>query len=340
MNSNTSENMDFRSKEVLSGKSTFEGIVKKSDFVELKNDGTTPLTLTSPELTKAIMAKATDKLTLIKEIEKYSDDNKLPLGKRVPYSIILNGGVYINVAQAYPVGTDFAVVGWNGNGGVMRTFDNGKPTGVLNDVSTYFVDTDSISAVVFGSYDPSKVTVFDEKAMKDKEKELVELFTTLNNEINALSSAGAYRSMIIKINSVFLKNKLNDIDLYKYNPVAYKAYVQACANYIMKISDIINFYNDFTRNNKGKEYHKFGFFTSDKNRDLIVKMCESHTNVEKFRERFSDENTFTLAEVSELCKAVGTTYSAKNTMDYLLTYVEKLPTKEYDRIDQTIDAGK
>lgn len=104
MNSNTSENMDFRSKEVLSGKSTFEGIVKKSDFVELKNDGTTPLTLTSPELTKAIMAKATDKLTLIKEIEKYSDDNKLPLGKRVPYSIILNGGVYINVAQAYPVG--------------------------------------------------------------------------------------------------------------------------------------------------------------------------------------------------------------------------------------------
>ena len=185
MNSNTSENMDFRSKEILSGKSTFEGIVKKSDFVELKNDGTTPLTLTSPELTKAIMAKATDKISLIKEIEKYSDDNKLPLGKRVPYSIVLQGGLYINVAQAYPVDANFAVIGWNGNGGVMRNFNNGKPTGLLNDVSTYFVDVNSISAVIFGSYDPSKVTVFDEKAMKDKEKELIEEFTILNNEINA-----------------------------------------------------------------------------------------------------------------------------------------------------------
>ena len=340
MNLNTSENMDFRSKEILSGKSTFEGIVKKSDFVELKNDGTTPLTLTSPELTKAIMSKATDKLSLIKEIEKYSDDNKLPLGKRVPYSIILQGGVYINVAQAYPVDSNFAVVGWNGNGGVMRTFNNGKPTGLLNDVSTYFVDVDSISAVVFGSYDPSKVTVFDEKAMKDKEKELIELFTTLNNEINALSSAGAYRSMIIKINSVLLKNKLNDANLYKYNTVAYKMYVQTCANYIMKISDIVNFYNDPTRNVKGKEYHKFGFFTSSENRDIIVKMCESHTNVEKFREKFSDENTFTLAEMEELCNAIGTTYTAKNTMDYLITDVEKLPTKEYDRVDQIIDASK
>ena len=69
-------------------------------------------------------------------------------------------------------------------------------------------------------------------------------------------------------------------------------------------------------------------------------MCESHTNVEKFREKFSDENTFTLAEMEELCNAIGTTYTAKNTMDYLITDVEKLPTKEYDRVDQIIDASK
>ena len=119
--------------------------------------------------------------------------------------------------------------------------------------------------------------------MKDKEKELIELFTILNNEINALSSAGAYRSMIIKINSVLLNNKLNDVNLYKYNAVAYKMYVQTCANYITKITDIVNFYNDPTRNVKGKEYHKFGFFTSNENRDIIVKMCESHTNVQKWR---------------------------------------------------------
>lgn len=284
----------------------FSNLVKKSDIVDQRNMN--KYNTNSPEVTQAIMADGVvDKKTLIQAIEKYNSTHKLPLSKRVQYCINI-GNTYINIVHAYFLSdTDLVVVGWNSMGFAMTMYEDGKVKHTLNDVSTYVMKVEDISAVEFGSYDPSKVTVFSEDSLKQDDNERYRALSELRSDLNGLKVSGHHRSIIIKTNVEMVKRGLNDATLYLNNYPAYNMYMEIAQIYIERVTEIVQYFINPNLNTNADIYHKFKFYkTEDIRKDAIAKF-DAATDVEKFRDRISDENTFTYDEVTELAKVIGNT---------------------------------
>lgn len=248
----------------------------KSDILELESGKAFTI---SSEVTKTIMSSATDPISLIKAIEKFNDDNKLPLNKRVKYSIGISN-VYLPVAKAYEVGSCIAICAYTQSGGTGFKYGEGENSRKLisakDAVATHLVPKDKITDVVFGTYDPSKVTIFDEPIEDEtediSEKELVKNLTILLNDINSMLSAGMYKSLIKKFNIEFKNKKYNSIS-YDYKPSAYSIYIALCEKYISACKTIVNEYNMTKEGLNDNIVRKFYFVDetiTDANIDSII----------------------------------------------------------------------
>ena len=224
-----------------------------------KDDLITPskatMSTTNPEVVKNIMKNVTDHVSLIQNIEKYNEDNKLPYNKRLQYSICA-GNYYITVLKAYMIGTKYiGVIGWDQTGYVgFKYNENSNISSAMSSVSTHLISIDSINDVQLGSYDPDKLgDLFSFKTTDDiSEKQLIKLISELFIKINSLISAGEYRNVIECFNYTVKKNNLNTYN-YEHKTGAYNQYIKLFIKYVIVIKEIIMNYVDPGRLNKLEE---------------------------------------------------------------------------------------
>ena len=163
----------------------------------------------SRNVTSKILAEADNVLDVIRKIEEYNSDNNLSLNKRINYSIGLTSKVYLSVLKAYFVNNDksLVVVTGEANGHTSLEYEKNskeypKMTSGKNAVSTHIIPIEEIVDIVFGSYDPEKVKIFEDiKEINNmSEREAVRILTELLNDMNTLNSAGMYKDFIKKFN--------------------------------------------------------------------------------------------------------------------------------------------
>ena len=79
--------------------------LEKSDIVNVQSDSTT-MSSTNPDFVTNLLNGVSSQSELIDAIENYNDTNKLPLNKRIKYSICV-GSMYISVSKAVKKSTNY-----------------------------------------------------------------------------------------------------------------------------------------------------------------------------------------------------------------------------------------
>ena len=221
----------------------------------------------SRNVTSKILAEADNVLDVIRKIEKYNSDNNLSLNKRINYSIGFTSKVYLSVLKAYFVNNDksLVVVTGEANGHTSLEYEKNskeypKMTSGKNAVSTHIIPIEEIVDIVFGSYDPEKVKIFEDiKEINNmSEREAVRILTELLNDMNTLNSAGMYKDFIKKFNIVFNKYALDTVD-YNYNLYAYNIYVKVVSLYLTVIKEIYTSYEYYSKNSNKDYRNRFIF---------------------------------------------------------------------------------
>lgn len=277
-------------------------VIKMSDIIT--PDKLKPISKKSPEMTGEIMKNVTDVVSLIKNIEKYSDENKLEFGKRVPYTIHTQSDA-INVAKAYFLNGEktLCVIGYSYGGMSTQTYENGKVIKLNQDVSTYVIPVENIQTVSFGSYDPKQVELKEPKEINISEKSLEVSLNELRDELTALNNTGWARDFIIKAKVGMTKNYMLEKDaapvLFKNNKIV-KTTQDIARLYHDKLENIIYYFlNDdkinfmFNYMNDKEVTRKYRFFQTEEERLKFVDKSRYERNGS------NDKNTFTFDEVKE-----------------------------------------
>lgn len=286
----------------------------KSDII---NASKGEMTTSNPEVTKQILTGVNDPIGLILAVEKFNDDNKLPLNKRVKYSVGVGGYNYITVAKAYEMGDNMVIIGWDKGGYPTLEFnDRNQVSQAMSALSTHIVRKTAIFDVNIPSYDDTKLgNIFDFKTADEiREKDLITILTDLETDLANLLTSGQYRNLIEKFNYEFKKHHLNDYN-YKYKPYAYNVYIRVFSRYILAIKDIVIAYVEKNSNVPLSEsitkFNNFDFVDSFDDLDPIV--------AERLRDRATDpdfeyyfnctkdemkQTTFLNSEVENTFKAI------------------------------------
>ena len=211
---------------------------EKADIVDVS---TQDMVVYTPEVVQKLMNGANDCKSLIKNIEKYNDDNKLPYEKRIMYSVAV-GINYIAVFKAYEVGGNhMAIVGWDKNGYPGQEYDkDGKLISARASLSTHLVPVSAIYDVQIGSYDKSKVGQVFELNMTDNinEEELTKTIDQIISDVRGYYTSGSYRTAINRFNYLWKSKHINDYT-YKHMRTAYDAYLRAFDLYISMVYEIV-----------------------------------------------------------------------------------------------------
>ena len=214
-----------------------EFLIEKSDVVDVK---TTTMQNTN-DVVKEILNGVTNHYDLIKAIEKYNDDNKLPLNKRVKYSILV-GAAYISVAKATEVGTEtFLVTSYDYTGSASFEYDEkGKLTKGSASLSTHMIKASDIIDVVINGYDKDVIDPIQGNKTLDEisENELIRKITDLDQSTFHYVTSGQYRSYIIAICNGFKKEHLNEYS-YTMKPAAYNLYLKLITKYFNVLKEIV-----------------------------------------------------------------------------------------------------
>lgn len=277
-------------------------VIKMSDIIT--PDKLKPISKKSPEMTGEIMKDVTDVVSLIKNIEKYSDDNKLEFGKRIPYTIHTQSDA-INVAKSYFLNGEntLCVIGYSYGGMSTQTYENGKVIKSIQDVSTYVIPVENIQTVSFGSYDPKQVESIEPKEYNISEKELEVALNELRDELTALNNSGWARDFITKAKIGMTKNYMLDKGaasiLFKNHKIV-KTTQDIARLYHDKLENIIYYFlNDektnfmFNYMNDKEVIRKYRFFQTEEERLKFVDKSRYERNGS------NNKNTFTFDEVKE-----------------------------------------
>jgi hypothetical protein len=299
---------------------TADSIVKVEDVAAYN--------VNTPEFTKQIMENVTDVISLIKSIEKFNEENNLPLEMRVPYQITTDQ-MTIDVAKSYFLGsgeTTLCVVGWNSNGNLRRTYKDGKIDSIMNDVATYVIPVSHINTVGFGTYDPSKVTIFDKtnnEASKIDSKEFYNSLSRTFENMTMLNRADELRNMITLYHIDTIKNKYNELSNYTFSPKSMSLYQKINALYFSKLGELLDYFlkADLIEIAKGytkekSEYHKYRFYITEADMNADIKKFEEH-KTDKFRDKVSNQNCFTLDEIAKVAEALGNPDAIAKTNDII-----------------------
>lgn len=212
-------------------------LIEKSDVV----DTTTTTMQNNNGVVKEILNGVTNHYELIKAIEKYNDDNKLPLNKRVKYSILV-GASYISVAKATEVGTEtFLVTSYDYTGSASFEYDEkGKLIKGSASLSTHMIKASDIIDVVINGYDKDVIDhIQDNKTLDEiSESELIRKITELDQNTFHYVTSGQYRSYIIAICNGFKKEHLNEYS-YTMKPAAYNVYLKLITKYFNVLKEIV-----------------------------------------------------------------------------------------------------
>lgn len=294
---------------------TADSIVKPEDVVAYN--------VNTPEFTKQIMENVTDVVSLIKSIEKFNEDNNLPLEMRVPYQITTDQ-ITIDVAKSYFLGsgeTTLCVVGWNSNGNLRRTYKDGKIDSIMNDVATYVIPVSHINSVGFGTYDPSKVTIFDKsnEASKIDSKEFYNKLNDTFESMTMLNRADELRDMITLYHIDTVRNKYNELSNYTFSPKCMALYQKINTLYFSKLGELLDYFlkSDITEiinvyTNEKSEYHKYRFYITEEDMNNDIKKFEEH-KTDKFRDKVTKQNCFTLDEIAKIAEALGNSNATVKT---------------------------
>lgn len=207
--------------------------------------------------------KSTSELSMksiITAIEKYNTDNHLVDNTRIKYSVILAGGVSINVCYAY-FSTNHTktvtLVGYD-NANYQTTYDsNGKVKTLVQAMSTHIVALDKIVDVQFGKYDSSLENTISGSTVNNRTgniyiEGLERKLNAVYGELFSMLGAGRLRDFIIRFNIEFVNNKYNEAD-YTGNAAAHDLYIKLWALYISTVAQIIVDF-DSTVNSGDKKY--------------------------------------------------------------------------------------
>jgi hypothetical protein len=214
-----------------------EFLIEKSDVVDTKD---TTMQNTN-DVVKEILDGVTNHYDLIKAIEKYNDDNKLPLNKRVKYSILV-GAAYISVAKATEVGTEtFLVTSYDYTGSASFEYDEkGKMTKGSASLSTHMIKAADVLDVVIKGYDKDVIDPIQGNKTLDEisESELIRKITDLDQNTFHYVTSGQYRSYIVAICNGFKKEHLNEYS-YTMKPAAYNLYLKLITKYFNVLKEIV-----------------------------------------------------------------------------------------------------
>lgn len=242
-----------------------EFLIEKNDVVDIKNT----TMQNNNDVVKEILNGVTNHYELIKAIEKYNDDNKLPLNKRIKYSILV-GAAYISVAKATEVGTEtFLVTSYDYTGSASFEYDEkGKLTKGSASLSTHMIKAADIIDVVIAGYDKDVIEhIQDNKTLDEiSESELIRKITELDQSTFSYVSSGQYRSYIIAVCNGFKKEHLNEYS-YTMKPAAYNLYLKLITKYFNVLKEIVIDYYTATAKDKG-----FVFAHKTKHGDDVVEL--------------------------------------------------------------------
>jgi hypothetical protein len=242
---------------------------------------------------------------------------------RVPYQITTDQMI-INVAKSYFLGsgeTTLCVVGWNSNGNLRRTYKDGKIDSIMNDVATYVIPVSHINSVGFGTYDPSKVTIFDKtnEASKIDSKEFYNKLNDTFESMTMLNRADELRDMITLYHIDTIKNKYNESSNYTFSPKCMALYQKINTLYFSKLGELLDYFlkSDITEiinvyTNEKSEYHKYRFYITEEDMNNDIKKFENH-KTDKFRDKVSNQNCFTLDEIAKIAEALGNSNATVKT---------------------------
>lgn len=226
-----------------------EFLIEKNDVVDIKNT----TMQNNNDVVKEILNGVTNHYDLIKAIEKYNDDNKLPLNKRIKYSILV-GATYISVAKATEVGTEtFLITSYDYTGSASFEYDEkGKLTKGSASLSTHLIKASDIIDVVVGGYDKTVIDPIQGNKTLDEisENELIRKITELDQSSFSYVTSGQYRSYIIAICNGFKKEHLNEYS-YAMKPAAYNLYLKLITKYFNVLKEIVIDYSGATTKDKG-----------------------------------------------------------------------------------------
>lgn len=212
-------------------------LIEKSDVVDTKNT----TMQNNNDVVKEILNGVTNHYDLVKAIEKYNDDNKLPLNKRVKYSILV-GAAYISVAKATEVGTEtFLVTSYDYTGSASFEYDEkGKLTKGSASLSTHMIKASDIIDVVINGYDKDVIDPIQDNKTLDEisESELIRKITDLDQNTFHYVTSGQYRSYIVAICNGFKKEHLNEYS-YTMKPAAYNVYLKLITKYFNVLKEIV-----------------------------------------------------------------------------------------------------
>lgn len=224
-----------------------EFLIEKSDVVDAKD---TTMQNTN-DVVKEILDGVTNHYDLIKAIEKYNDDNKLPLNKRIKYSILV-GAAYISVAKATEVGVEtFLVTSYDYTGSASFEYDEkGKLTKGSASLSTHMIKAADILDVVIKGYDKDVIDPIQGNKTLDEisESELIRKITDLDQNTFHYVTSGQYRSYIVAICNGFKKEHLNEYS-YTMKPAAYNLYLKLITKYFNVLKEIVVDYSAATEEN-------------------------------------------------------------------------------------------
>ena len=234
--------------------------LEKSDIVNVQSDSTT-MSSTNPDFVTNLLNGVSSQSELIDAIENYNDTNKLPLNKRIKYSICV-GSMYISVAKAVKKSTNYIITGYDYTGAAGFEYSaDGKITNGEASMSTHIIKADDIKDVVIKGYDRTVIDPIRNYKTNDTitEKELISQLKEFDENTYSNLTTGQFRNYIIAFCYGFKKYRFNDYD-YSLKPSAYNLYLKILSKYFLLIKDICV---EFESNKDEKSKNKFVIISDD-----------------------------------------------------------------------------
>lgn len=225
-------------------------IMQKSDMIDLdKVENLNKLEEITTTILKSIEASKSPVKDTIEAIEKYNDDHKLPLWKRLDYWVTVDGNPTLLHAFHTIFRANFAEITCYITSGTIdakfdgvNSFGQSRMTSSPQGFTTAIVPLDKLFGVSFGSYNTEIITPILENEKGDSTK-ITNIEILLRKELstlNSLKSGGKLRDFIVEFSRFMNEDGVNDIKNYNYNREAYNLYTTLWTNYLNLVDNIVN----------------------------------------------------------------------------------------------------
>lgn len=261
--------------------------LEKSDIV-VPNDSASMLN-TSPDFVTNLLSGISSQTDLIDAIENYNETHKLPLNKRIKYSICV-GTMYISVARAVKKTSNYIVTGYDYTGAAGFEYStDGKITNGEASMSTHIVKADDIKDVVIKGYDKTVIDPIRNYKTDDKitEKELISKLKEFDENTYSNLTTGQFRNYIVAFCYGFKKYGFNNYD-YSLKPTAYNLYLKIISKYFLLIKDICV---EFESNKDEKSKNKFVIISEE--------FVDEETFRATLRQMIANEKEISIADVED-----------------------------------------